>query len=176
MVDIRPAPHILNASGEHPFRFIYFGRPSPQKRFELIEDIAAFFEEHEVHAEIHVFGYSNLEPAAGIVNRGLTNDPISEMRSADCLLMASAYEGFPTVLVEAAITGTPVLTMNFETGLTDFIKDFGPVAVAQTDAELLRAAREIVREGSRLLPRGQYNLGHVKSEISLKRWVTCLLD
>lgn len=41
---------------------------------------------------------------------GFTNDPYSEMKKSDALILTSHYEGFPNVMLEALCVGIPVFT------------------------------------------------------------------
>lgn len=43
--------------------------------------------------------------------------------NAKCLLMTSRYEGYPMVLIESLVSGTPIISYNCDTGPEEIIID-----------------------------------------------------
>lgn len=54
---------------------------------------------------------------------GYVSDPHPYYQAADLLLMTSAYEGFPNVVLEANAYGTPVLAFDVPGGINEIIED-----------------------------------------------------
>jgi glycosyltransferase involved in cell wall biosynthesis len=54
---------------------------------------------------------------------GYSSDPADHLRAADCFVLASRWEGFGVVLVEALQFGLPLLATNCEFGPADVITD-----------------------------------------------------
>jgi glycosyltransferase involved in cell wall biosynthesis len=76
---------------------------------------------------------------------GYASDPASHFRSADCFVLASRWEGFGVVLVEALQFGLPLLATDCDFGPGDVITDprigeLVPVDSAEAMAEGLKRA------------------------------------
>jgi glycosyltransferase involved in cell wall biosynthesis/acetyltransferase-like isoleucine patch superfamily enzyme len=54
---------------------------------------------------------------------GFKDNPYSYMKHADILLLTSHYEGFPNVILEANLCGTPVIAFDSEGGIKEIVKN-----------------------------------------------------
>lgn len=135
---------VQRTSSNAKCRFIYVGRVmlDGQKNLRTIFDCLA-----QVHGnwELEVIGNGYDQAMQtylidlGIKSRvhftGFKNDAWSELVDADCLLMASKYEGLPMVLNEAISVGIPVLSYDCPTGPRDIINDQNGVLVPNSDTK-----------------------------------------
>ena len=104
--------------------FVTVGRLSPEKNQARL--IAAFSKLHAQHpqARLLIVGAGPLrqELVGEIAARGLDglafltgalSNPFAVMAAADCFVLSSNYEGQPMVLLEAAVVGLPIVTVDF---------------------------------------------------------------
>ncbi len=54
---------------------------------------------------------------------GQQSNPYKYMKNADILVLSSAFEGFPNVLLEANACGTPVISFNAPGGIMEIVKE-----------------------------------------------------
>lgn len=54
---------------------------------------------------------------------GFVSNPYAYMAKADVFVLSSAWEGLPTVLIEALATGTPVVSTNCKSGPDEILED-----------------------------------------------------
>lgn len=54
---------------------------------------------------------------------GFVTNPYAYMAKADVFVLSSAWEGLPTVLIEALATGTPVVSTNCKSGPDEILED-----------------------------------------------------
>ena len=134
-----------------PFkRFILsVGRLVPLKRHDLV--IEAFSNIAPTFAELHlvIVGEGPLQESLRtlalekhLTDRihliGVSHSPISFMKRAEALVLASDYEGFPGVLCEAMSVGTPVIATDCPYGPSDIIRNnIDGVLVPCNDAQAL---------------------------------------
>ncbi len=151
--------------------FCTVGRFSTEKNQARM--IRAFAEVHRAnpHTRLLLIGYGPLRASLEslIARLGLRHsvflggpfsNPFPFVAAADCFLLSSSYEGQPMVLLEAAIVGIPIVTVEFasvsgalpegsmliveqsDVGLAEGMLAFlrGEVASAQLDAALYNAA------------------------------------
>lgn len=120
-----PVVHPWFEAGEPPV-LIAVGRLMPQKDFStLIRAFAAV--RKEVDARLIIFGEGSerakleslvqqLEMQDCIQLPGFVTNPYSFMKQAALFVLSSAWEGLPTVLIEAMACGTPVVATNCPSG------------------------------------------------------------
>jgi glycosyltransferase involved in cell wall biosynthesis len=119
---IDPAPPQGEAGSILPADFLFLARKDRYKGFELAFDaIAALTESEGVRATIRVAGPGSddwLRKRAAAYGLGeqlhidffRTRQAVMDaLASARCLLLPSAHEGYPLVLLEALSQGTPVI-------------------------------------------------------------------
>ena len=103
---------------------------APGKRVERIIEAFSILEDKELKLCILGVGeeekkLKDLVIAKGIQERvrfeGFIENPMPYMRHAECLVLASDSEGLPTVLIEALVCGTPVVSTNCKTGPSEIL-------------------------------------------------------
>ncbi len=81
-------------------------------------------------------GYAKkLGIAENINMHGWVPDPWKDIDEADCLLLASNYEGFPMVLVEALSRGLPVISTDCPTGPEDIVNSKNGILTPVNDPQ-----------------------------------------
>lgn len=110
---------------------------APGKRVERI--IHAFYQLDDLALQLVILGVGEEEQKLKMLvdNKGLQErvhfvgfipNPMPYMKNAECLVLASDSEGLPTVLIEALVCGTPVVSTNCKTGpseiLTGYLQPF----------------------------------------------------
>ncbi|WP_109464844.1 glycosyltransferase [Albibacillus kandeliae] len=160
-VDVSSA-EVVPRSEEGPLRLVYVGRLmiGKQKRTDLLLKLLS-----QVNGSWHldVIGSGDDEPLLkslaielGILERitwhGWQADPWSALHSADVLLLTSAFEGFPMVLLEATARGIPCISVDCRSGPSDIIDEGKNGWLVPMNAEEIFTSRvqEIVNERERL--------------------------
>jgi glycosyltransferase involved in cell wall biosynthesis len=154
---------LLPFLGEDPY-WVAVGRLHPQKGFELLIRAFARFSRRYPDSRVHLLllGEGPQRPRLEILIRqlglqgkvhllGHVPNPYPYMRRARGLLLASRYEGLPTVVLEALVLGVPVLATEAEGGLREALGNgsFGLVVPRTLEA---------LAEGMVRLWRGEINL------------------
>ena len=109
------------------------GRLGPQKRFDRLISLWAKIP-NKYDYSLHIFGggadfnkldelikYHGVESSCEL--KGATNNISDVYRNAYALLMTSAYEGYPMVLIESISHGVPVISYDCPTGPSEIIID-----------------------------------------------------
>ena len=73
-------------------------------------------------------------------------NPFPVLAAADCFVLSSNYEGQPMVLLEAALVGLPIVSVEFDSAL-DALPDSAIRIVPQSDEGLADGMREFLRGG-----------------------------
>ena len=116
------------------FRFLSVGRLSHQKGQDLLLEALALALPHLPPVELVLVGSGpeevrlrRLAEELGLTDLvtfvGYVSDPSPHFRSADCFVLASRWEGFGVVLVEALQFGLPLLSIDCDFGPADVITD-----------------------------------------------------
>lgn len=145
-------PEVERSWGDANGRVVGVGTLKPVKNFALLIDAFAVLRRQRPTARLAIVGAGPLlEPlrsqaaALGlgdlVVFPGFTADPTPWYASADLFALASDYEGFGNVLVEAMRQGTPVVSTDCESGPREILGDgrYG-LLVPCSDAGALAAA------------------------------------
>ena len=135
--------------------FATVGRFSPEKnQARLIRSFAAVYRENPgvrlvivghgpLRSELqHLIDGSGLSKVAFVV--GPFPNPFPVLAAADCFVLSSNYEGQPMVLMEAALAGLAIVTVEFDSAL-DALPDSGIRIVPQSDDGLADGMREFLR-------------------------------
>jgi CDP-glycerol glycerophosphotransferase len=72
-----------------------------------------------------------LDLVGAVTMTGQLNNPYAAMRQAHCFVLSSDYEGQPMVLLEAAVLGLPIVTVDFGS-VADALPGGAALVVAQT--------------------------------------------
>lgn len=136
-------------------RLLAMGRLSPQKQMDHV--IAAFAAVAPRHPDVDlwIWGEGELRDElerqvrdAGLNGRvflpGRTDSPWAEMAGSEMLVLASAYEGFPNVMLEAMALGLPCVAYDCPSGPRELSQD-GRAAVLVPLDDRERLAAEIER-------------------------------
>ncbi|RKR73339.1 glycosyltransferase [Frondihabitans australicus] len=76
---------------------------------------------------------------------GPLDNPFSVMRSADCFVLSSSYEGQPMVLLEAAVVGLPIISTDFAS-IRDALPD-GMIHIVPSEVAALATGLRLFLEG-----------------------------
>ena len=120
---------------EESFNIVSIGRITPQKGLDfLVESFPAVLAKRP-NALLHIVGEdviglkASLETQAErlcvrsrIIFHGFKNNPYPYIANASVVVLASRWEGFPNVLLEAYALGVPIVTTNCAQGLTELIQ------------------------------------------------------
>ena len=110
-----------NPANPNKFTFLCVGRLSHEKGIDRLLDACCRLKEDHLDFHLQILGdgpqRTKLESqiqALGLENQvsllGFRDNPYPYMKAADCIVCASRYEGFSTVVTEALILGKPVVT------------------------------------------------------------------
>lgn len=115
--------------GEH---FIWVGRISYQKRFDLLIEAAKL-----TSSVVHAFVKPEEAPIAiqmcndagckNIIVFPFSNEIVDRISEARALIMTSRYEGLSNVMLEALSVGTPVIASRFQGGGHEYLNEFNSV-------------------------------------------------
>lgn len=135
--------------------FITVGRFSPEKNQARLLRSFALVHDERSDTRLLLVGYGplrsalerqiadlGLEGAAFVV--GPYSNPFSIVAAADCFVLSSNYEGQPMVLLEAAIIGLPIVSVDFES-VHDALPGDGIHVVEQNDEALAEGMRSFLR-------------------------------
>lgn len=115
-------------------RLLAMGSLSPQKQMDHIIDVFAELAPEHPDLDLWIWGEGRLRPhlerqvrEVGLEGRiflpGRTDSPWSEMIKGEMLILASAYEGFPNVMLEAMALGLPCVAYDCNSGPRDLSED-----------------------------------------------------
>ncbi|CCQ10301.1 Glycosyl transferase, group 1 [Pseudoalteromonas luteoviolacea B = ATCC 29581] len=121
----------LDKSKKH---LVAVGRMVYQKNFEFLLRAFKAFTQHNPDAVLHLLGDGELRTSLEALTQklGLTNsvnfvgfvdNPYKYIKNADLVCMTSHFEGLPTVVIESAILGTPVIAT--QCGAQELLTLFG---------------------------------------------------
>lgn len=115
----------------HPPLMLFIGQLEEGKRPDLFLDVVDILRAKGIEFEASVVGDGPLRPAVegragalGVTVLGIRNDVPNLLRRASVLVMTSdpATEGMPGVLIEAGLSGVPVVT-TAAAGVNDVVSD-----------------------------------------------------
>ena len=103
------------------FTVIGVGRLCDQKRFDRLIDAAKILIDKNMDMEFWILGTGDLETNLKkkvknlnltdyVIFQGFVDNPYPSIKSADVFLLTSDAEGYPTVVCESLVLGTPVIT------------------------------------------------------------------
>jgi len=115
-------------------RLLAMGRLSPQKQMDHLISVFAELAPAHPDVDLWIWGEGKLRPdlehqirEAGLEDRiflpGRTDSPWAEMVRSEMLILTSAYEGFPNVMLEAMALGLPCIAYDCNSGPRDLSED-----------------------------------------------------
>ncbi len=136
----------------HPGRICAVGRLVPQKNFALLLRSFALLQDLPVTLDIAGDGplrapLQELAVALGVAGRvrflGAVADAAGCMAEAEVVVLASGYEGYPAVAVEALAAGAFVVSSNCSVGMADIlpVDALGVIVHGQQPAQFAAALR-----------------------------------
>ncbi len=135
--------------------FVSVGRFSPEKnQARLLRSFASVYAKNP-NTRLVIVGYGpmklSLERTIGALGLseaaflvGPYSNPFPVLARADCFVLSSNYEGQPMVLLEAAIVGLPIVSVDFAT-VRDALPDSRIHVVDQDDAALAAGMEAFLR-------------------------------
>lgn len=150
-----PVPHAWLEPGSPPV-LLGVGKLKPQKRFDTL--LRAFARLRTTHtARLVILGKGpgrralwalarELGVADDVALPGFVSDPFPWMRHAAVFVLASAWEGLPSVLIQAMACGCPVVSTDCPHGPREILEGgvHGPLVPVGDDAALARAIAAVL--------------------------------
>ena len=132
------------------YKLLYAGRLHSVKRIEILIDVIALLDEQysltiagEGPEQNHLEGLVAQKQLTGKIKfTGLVNDLAYYYKNASCLLIASLYEGFPNVAIEAMSVGCPVIGYQMAGGADEILRNYGGIHLQQ-DSSISTFAEQI---------------------------------
>ena len=135
---------------ESKFYLLYVGGLRVEKRVEFLIKVLAQLPENYI---LTIVGSGNQydKVTSAITFHQLQNrveiisdcqNPIPYYQGSDCLLLASAFEGFPNVVIEAFACGCPAIGFNSQGGTNEALENYGGFSL--TDAKMEEFADKII--------------------------------
>ena len=135
--------------------FVTVGRFSPEKNQARLLRSFALVHRERPDTRLLLVGYGPLRSAlereiAGLGLEGAAfvvgpySNPFPIVAAADCFVLSSNYEGQPMVLLEAAIIGLPIVSVDFDS-VHDALPGDGIRVVEQDDESLAEGMRSFLR-------------------------------
>ena len=135
--------------------FVSVGRLSPEKNQERLLRAFARVHRERPDARLLIVGQGPLRAHLETAIRelgldgaafltGAYRNPFAIMAASDCFVLSSNYEGQPMVLLEAAVVGLPIVSVDF-TSVHDALPNDSIHIVAQTDDALADGMRAYLR-------------------------------
>ena len=129
------------------------GRLDPQKNFSLlIEAFSMVLKEINISVTLKIYGegpqrntlqsqINELQLGDKIILEGSVSDLHDRINGAALFVLSSNYEGFPNVLLEAMAMGLPVISTDFQSGITrELIGRENGIIVPVGDVRALKSA------------------------------------
>jgi CDP-glycerol glycerophosphotransferase len=137
--------------------FVTTGRLSTEKNHARL--VSAFASVHARHpstrlviigagplADSLAHQVEELDIADAVTFTGQLSNPYAAMKQADCFVLSSDYEGQPMVLLEAAVLGLPIVTVDFAS-VAGALPDGAARVVPQTVEALAAGMEEFLAGG-----------------------------
>lgn len=138
--------------------FLCIGRLSFQKNFSLaLEGFSIFLNDHPNY-KLVIIGEGDLEKdlknrtlelgiSRSVLFKGFSRDLSGFYTNAESVLLTSEFEGFPNVLVEAIAHGTPIISVDCQSGPSEIIQEGinGMLLKSRSSEELARSMDHVVK-------------------------------
>lgn len=154
VVNVESRGHRADFFGEETLRVCFIGRMCEQKNpllaLAILDELSTLL---PVSAKF--VGGGALESMVKKKSTGLRVDVeffgtsgnvIEILETSDLLLCTSRYEGFPNIFLEAAITKTPIATVDFKSGVKELVKEHGGLVIPSEPTAAARAIAKFIRD------------------------------
>jgi glycosyltransferase involved in cell wall biosynthesis len=135
---------------EGKFHLLYVGGLRVEKRVELLIEVLALLPEkykltivgsgNQYDKVIAAIDFYQIQSRIEIIFD--CYNPVPYYQASDCLLLASAFEGFPNVVIEAFACGCPAIGFNSEGGTNEALENYGGFSL--TNAKMQEFADKII--------------------------------
>lgn len=148
--EIRWKSEAFPVTNPDSFTFLSVGRLSHQKGYDRLLDACKLLKDQGAEFRLQILGEGPerqaLETQMHALNlqdqvtlAGFQSNPYPYMKAADCIVCASRYEGFSTVVTEALILGKPVITTPCS-GMDELLGDSQYGIITEHSAESISRA------------------------------------
>lgn len=147
-----PSPPIQVGSPEK--RVVYLGRLSEEKQIPHIVEAFRRAGRRDWSLHIHGSGPERRKLQALVTNEpnifleGLTDNPTAVLQTAGILALASKFEGYPMVVLEAASCGVPTVSYDCPGGIREAVGEGGLLVELGDVDQLAEALRRVMDDGS----------------------------
>ena len=157
------------------------GRLHRQKGFDVLLEAFARVSERRSEWTMVIWGEGPARPELeeqcrrlGLSDRvslpGVTDDPMSQLASADLFILSSRYEGFPNALCEAMAVGLAVVATDCDSGPADIVRSGEDgLLVPADDVDALAQAMDVLMGDVELRERFGYAARAVVERFSVPR-------
>lgn len=158
----------INVDGQRSNFLLCVGRLEKQKAFDLAIESFSRIANDFPHLQLKIIGegsqrefLENIIEKEGLKNRvfllGFQKNMAEYYSSAQNVLLTSRFEGFPNVLIESISCGTPIVSINCDSGPSEIVNNINGHLVNIRSSE---AFSEAVRENLNT----DYNHTHIKDD------------
>ena len=155
-------------------KLIAVARFHPQKALDRLIRAVSFAKKHGEKLQLVLIGggqleaeLKNLSSALGcddmITFMGYSSNPYPAIKEADCFVLSSLYEGYPTIVLESFLSMTPVLACDVA-GVAEQIKEPYQGWIIENSQEALNDAVLMLCSRKELLSQYKLQLGQYQSE------------
>ena len=151
----------------------FFGRLSPEKN--ILALIEALKERNDFH--LHIFGDGPLRQEVAtesfknknVSYEGFISNPINEMQKYDCIVLPSLREGNPIVIIEAILSGLPVLAANVG-GIPQMVTNNGVLFNPLDKADMIKAMETFKHNYKNIITAALSKRHEARERYSFDRW------
>lgn len=161
-------------NNDDKLKLITVARLSAGKGFERIYNFIKTLKKHNIDFEYLIVGkgrakeqeYKDLLGVFDEVNFiGYKDNPYPYIKKADFLVLLSDFESFSTVITEAKLLGTPVITTNYQSAYEQIENDYNGIIVDLNDTDYTKYLPFLDN-----LPRYEQALNNFKVEAEKSEW------
>lgn len=139
------------------------GRFHPQKAFDRLIHAMAELKALDLPVDLYLVGDGELRPGCEALSQklqlsecihflGSKRNPMPYIKQADCFVLPSLYEGYPTTVIESFFAGTPVLACDVSGVYEQIQEGYNGWVVSNSQEALNERLIEVVRNPERLKP------------------------
>ena len=135
------------------------GRLHPQKSYDRLLEAVKRLNEEGFGFDFYILGDGEEKEKLlqmkedyhldNVTFLGNQKNPFKFMRQADLLVLSSLYEGLPTVVSEALICGTPVLSTEVA-GVRELLKEDDGLIVENSEEGIYQGLKDVLKDPEKL--------------------------